>query len=307
MKAVVTGGAGFIGSHLAEALAAEGMTVHVIDNLSTGRPDYVPASVTMHNLDIRSEEARQLIVSIRPDIVFHQAAQVDVQRSVRDPDFDASINIAGTANMLQACAQAAVNKIVYASSCAVYGDLQEALIEEHHRTEPISFYGISKLTPESYIRLFHRLYGLGYTILRYANVYGPRQTPKGEGGVVAIFLDRIGKGLPLIVYGDGNQTRDFVYVKDVVRANVAAAKRGDGQIVQVGTAVPTSIDELVAKLRDIHGAELAVEYRQERPGDIKHSCLSKAKAGSVLAWQPHYDLYCGLKETYRYVMGQTGP
>lgn len=180
MKALVTGGAGFIGSHLAEALAAKGITVHVIDNLSTGNSQYVPDGAIWHQVDIISKEAEQLILRERPDIVFHQAAQVDVQRSVADPGYDASINIAGTANILQACAKASVKKVVYASSCAVYGDLNVSLIDENHPAQPISFYGISKWAPELYLQVFHQLYGLKYTILRYANVYGPRQTPKGK-------------------------------------------------------------------------------------------------------------------------------
>lgn len=299
MKALVTGGAGFIGSHLAEALAAKGITVHVIDNLSTGNSQYVPDGAIWHQVDIISKEAEQLILRERPDIVFHQAAQVDVQRSVADPGYDASINIAGTANILQACAKASVKKVVYASSCAVYGDLNVSLIDENHPAQPISFYGISKWAPELYLEVFHQLYGLKYTILRYANVYGPRQTPKGEGGVVAIFFDRIKRGLPLNIFGDGEQTRDFVYVKDVVSANLAAIERGDRQIIHVGTSVPTSINELVFMLRKIHHEKFSVVYTHERAGDIKHSCLNHAKAGSLLNWKPLYDLFQGLYETYQ--------
>ncbi|MCS7458830.1 NAD-dependent epimerase/dehydratase family protein [Paenibacillus doosanensis] len=302
MKAIVTGGAGFIGSHLVEALLAEGINVQVIDNLSTGNADYLPAGVPLHRMDIRSEEVRELLLRERPDVVFHHAAQVDVQRSVSDPGADASVNIAGTANLVHACAQASVQKIIYASSCAVYGDLQTVLVHEDDPTQPISFYGISKLTPESYLRVFHRLYGLNYTILRYANVYGPRQTPKGEGGVVAICLDRLRKGLPLIVYGDGEQTRDFVYVKDVVKANLAAMHRGDWQTVQIGTAASVSVNRLVEQLQVLHGAPIAVVHRPERAGDIRHSCLSNAKAYEQLGWTADYDLVQGLKSTYEYEM-----
>ncbi|MFD1178280.1 NAD-dependent epimerase/dehydratase family protein [Paenibacillus puldeungensis] len=304
MKAIVTGGAGFIGSHLVEALIAEGAEVHVIDNLSTGNINYLPKGASLHPLDIQSEKAADTIRQLSPDIVFHHAAQVDVQRSVMDPGYDAAINIAGTANILQACVHSGVKKIVYASSCAVYGEPKTALIHEQDPVQPISFYGISKYTPEAYLRVFHQLYGLNYTILRYANVYGPRQTPKGEGGVVSIFLDRIRKGTPLVVYGDGEQTRDFVYVKDVVRANLAAAHQGDSQIIQVGTALPTSVNELLSSLQRIHGEQLHAVHRPERPGDIRHSCLSNILAYKVLGWKPRYDINRGLQETYQYVMNQ---
>jgi UDP-glucose 4-epimerase len=302
MKAIVTGGAGFIGSHLVEALISQGAEVQVIDNLSTGNLSYVPAGIVLHQLDIRSEEAKQLIQTERPDIVFHHAAQVDVQRSVSDPGYDASVNIAGTANIIHACCLASVKKIVYASSCAVYGDLNKILINEDDPTKPMSFYGMSKLTPEYYLHIFHKLYGLPYTILRYANVYGPKQTPKGEGGVVAIFLDRIRKGMPLTIFGDGEQTRDFVYVKDVVAANLAAINQGDQQIVQIGTASSTSVNQLVKLFSHIHGGEIKTMNHQERAGDIKHSCLNHTKAFEHLNWKPHYDLHRGLKETYEYVM-----
>lgn len=304
MKAIVTGGAGFIGSHLAEALIAEGAEVHVIDNLSTGNMDYLPKDASLHPLDIQSEEAADTIRQLSPDFVFHHAAQVDVQRSVMDPGYDASINIAGTANILQACVQSGVKKVVYASSCAVYGELETALVHEQDPVQPISFYGISKYTPEAYLRVFNQLYGLNYTILRYANVYGPRQTPKGEGGVVSIFMDRIRKGAPLVVYGDGEQTRDFVYVKDVVRANLAAAQQGDRQIIQVGTAQPTSVNELLVNLQRIHGEPLIAVHQSERPGDIRHSCLSNIRAYELLGWKPRFDINRGLQETYQYMMKQ---
>lgn len=305
MKIIVTGGAGFIGSHLVEALIEHGATVEVIDSLSTGNKDYLPIGVPLHHLDIRSEEAAERIRFERPDIVFHQAAQVDVQRSVKDPGYDAGVNIAGSANIIQACMQASVRKIIYASSCAVYGDLDSPLIDEQDPIKPISFYGLSKQTPESYLRIFHELYGLDYTILRYANVYGPRQTPKGEGGVVSIFLNRIRKGLPLVIYGNGEQTRDFIYVKDVVQGNLAAIIRGSGQIIQLGTSVTSTIHDLIRKLSRIHGQDLNITYQPERDGDIKHSCLNNAKALQLLHWQPQYNLDHGLEESYNYEMNKS--
>lgn len=302
MKAVVTGGAGFIGSHLVDSLIAQGASVHVIDNLCTGRADHIHPRAVLHELDICSEEAKNCILALQPDVVFHQAAQVDVAKSIRNPAADAAVNIGGTVNILEASVQAGVKKLVYASSSAVYGESAAELLTEKESTSPISFYGISKLTPELYIRVFHHLYGLPYTILRYANVYGPRQTAKGEGGVVAIFLDRIRSGHPLLVHGDGEQTRDFVFVQDVVHANLAAVHQGDGMTLQVCTSWRTSVNELVALLQAIHGQPLNVQHQAERPGDIKHSCLSHEQSTIHLQWHPQYDLRTGLRETYAHVM-----
>lgn len=302
MKVLVTGGAGFIGSHLVDALVSMGTAVHVVDNLSTGQRENVHPRAILHVLDVCSQEAKDLIVREQPDVVFHQAAQVDVQRSIREPEYDANVNIVGTINVLEGCCQASVKKFIYASSCAVYGDLATDLITEEHFTRPVSFYGVSKLTPESFIRLFHRIYGIPFTILRYANVYGPRQTAKGEGGVVAIFLDRIRKGLPLVIHGDGEQTRDFVYVKDVVTANLAAVQQGHQEIIQIGTSARTSVNQLVEYLEGIHGSRIPVEYGPERPGDIRHSCLDNRKARRVLGWTPRYNAAAGLQETYNFVM-----
>jgi UDP-glucose 4-epimerase len=297
MKAMVTGGAGFIGSHLVDALLSQGAVVHVVDNLSTGSVDHVPGAAALHNVDIRSGDMQDLIVREQPDIVFHLAAQIDVQRSVQEPCYDADVNILGTVNVLEGCRKAQVKKIVYASSCAVYGDVS-ALIDENNLSVPISFYGISKSSSEAYIQAYSRLYGLSYTILRYSNVYGPRQTAKGEGGVIAIFVDRIRMNKPLIIFGDGEQTRDFVYVKDVVKANMAAIDHAHQEIVQVSTSKRTTLNELAAMLSEIHGGELDIRYEAERAGDIKHSCLDNRKAFKHLLWQPDYDIRKGLTEIF---------
>lgn len=300
MKAIVTGGAGFIGSHLVDELITGGATVHVIDNLSTGMREHVNPKATLHVLDICSPETKELVVREQPDVVFHLAAQVDVQRSIREPDYDAHVNIVGTVNVLEASCQSTAKKIIFASSCAVYGNLETTLISEADETEPISIYGTSKLTSESFIRLFHQIYGIPYTILRYANVYGPRQNAKGEGGVVAIFLDRMQKGLPLIIHGDGEQTRDFVFVKDVVAANLAAVHQGNQETIQVSTSQRTSINRLVELLQNLHGKELRVIHDEERPGDIRHSCLDNKKAMQMMNWRPQYDIIQGLNESYFY-------
>ncbi len=298
MKALVTGGAGFIGSHLVDGLIQEGHEVHVLDNLSSGSVSNVHSDAVLHVLDIRDDGIKQLLAELKPDYVFHHAAQVDVQRSIQNPAEDAAINLIGTINLLEGCAAAKVKKVIYASSCALYGDSPHPLTEERHPPQPASYYGISKGTPEFYLQVYSDLHGLRYTALRYANVYGPRQTAKGEGGVIAIFLNRMRQGKPLVVFGDGRQSRDFVYVKDVVRANLAAINHADDRVLNVSTAISTTVNELIAILASIHGHELPVLHKPARPGDILHSCLSNRKAGEWMDWEPAYSLGQGLLESY---------
>ncbi|MEK4064913.1 NAD-dependent epimerase/dehydratase family protein [Peribacillus sp. FSL R5-0717] len=298
MKAIVTGGAGFIGSHLVEELISNGAKVHVLDSMVSGQRDYVHPHAFIHTEDICSTEAKKIIVREKPDVVFHLAAQADVGRSIHDPQYDANVNINGTVNILEACHEASVRKVIFSSTSGVYGNLQKAFISEEDLTCPISYYGLSKLTAESYIRLFHQLYGLPYTILRYGNVYGPRQTAKGEGGVVAVFLDRIKKGMPLSIHGDGEQTRDFIYVKDIVNANIAAVNQGHQETIQVSTAQKTSVNHLLKMLTQIHGSKVNTVHTSGRTGDIKHSCLDNKKARQILKWHPKIDIFHGLSETY---------
>ncbi|WP_435164252.1 NAD-dependent epimerase/dehydratase family protein [Paenibacillus glycanilyticus] len=301
MKALVTGGAGFIGSHLTDALVQSGAVVHVIDNLSTGFRHNVHPEAVLHELDMNSDEAMQTIKQVRPDIVFHMAAQVDVQRSVADPAFDASINIVGTIRLMMACRQAEVGKLVFSSTSAVYGDANKERNLEDAVTAPISYYGLSKLTGENYIRLFHKMYGLPYTILRYSNVYGPRQNATGEGGVVSIFMNKLKQGLPLHVNGSGNQTRDFIYVQDVVQANLAAIHHGDQETVNISTGLRTSINNLIHMIKLIHGQNVDIHYGPQRPGDIMDSCLDNTKANQLLGWRPASSLFEGLSQTYQHV------
>ena len=298
MKALVTGGAGFIGSHLVDGLIQEGHEVHVLDNLISGSAGNVHPDAALHVMDIRDDGIGQLLAELKPDYVFHHAAQVDVQRSIRNPAEDAGINLIGTINLLEGCAEAKVKKVIYASSCALYGDSPHPLTEEGHPMQPTSYYGISKGTPELYLQVYAELHGLRYSALRYANVYGPRQTAKGEGGVIAIFLNRMRQGKPLIVFGDGRQSRDFVYVKDVVRANLAAIGAADDRVMNVSTAVSTTVNELIAILASIHGHELPVIHKPARSGDILHSCLSNRRAGEWMGWEPAYSLRQGLLESY---------
>ncbi|OPH48659.1 UDP-glucose 4-epimerase [Paenibacillus ferrarius] len=299
MKAVVTGGAGFIGSHLVDDLLAQHYEVHVIDNLSSGKPTNIHPDAILHVEDISHEQIKPLLASIQPDVVFHLAAQADVQRSIANPGQDAYINLIGTIHLLEASRDAGVSKFIFASTSAVYGDLQRETLTETDPTSPISYYGLSKFAAESYIRVFHQFHGLPYTILRFGNVYGPRQTPKGEGGVVAVFMDRILKETALTLHGDGEQTRDFVYVKDVVRANLAAIHHGNGETLHVSTSSPTSVKELAKLLLHYHGSELPILHALARDGDIKHSCLDNRKALALLSWKPHYDIRSGLLETYQ--------
>jgi UDP-glucose 4-epimerase len=301
MKVAVTGGAGFIGSHVVDVLVQEGAEVHIIDNLSSGRLENVHPEAHLHVWDICGSEAAQWVAAEQLDAVIHLAAQVDVQFSVRHPDQDALTNIVGTINLLNACVKGSVGKFIFASSCAVYGDSGEGCITEPAKTEPISYYGLAKLTCEGYIRMFSRLYGLSHTILRFSNVYGPRQTSKGEGGVVSIFVDKATLGQQLLIHGDGEQTRDFVFVKDVAKAISTAMSVGDGETIHVSTAARTSVNRLVEVLASIHQESIQVKYGSERPGDIKHSWLSNAKARHVLGWEPVYGLESGIKETYEFV------
>ncbi|TPE68329.1 NAD-dependent epimerase/dehydratase family protein [Halalkalibacterium halodurans] len=302
MKVVVTGGAGFIGSHLVDALIVNGAKVHVLDNLVSGNPKYVNPQSSLHTVDICSHQAKEIILQVTPDYVFHLAAQADVNRSIQRPEYDADVNINGTINILQACSEAKVKKLIFSSTSGVYGNLQKALISEEDPAIPISYYGLSKLTAESYIRLFYQLHNLPYTILRYGNVYGPRQTAKGEGGVIAVFLDKIKNQLPLSIHGDGEQTRDFVYVKDVVQANIAAIEQGHQETFNVSTGIRTSVNQILNTLSKIHKSKFKTIYTKERTGDIKHSCLNNHKAKQLLKWHPKTDIIDGLAETYTFSM-----
>ncbi|WP_176345130.1 GDP-mannose 4,6-dehydratase [Priestia aryabhattai] len=300
MKAVVTGGAGFIGSHLVEELVKKGMEVHVLDNMTAGNLYNVHPLAVVHVEDICSMEAKRIILKEKPDVVFHLAAQADVARSINDPQYDADVNINGTINILEACREGALKKFIFASTSGVYGNLQKDLISEEDIAAPISYYGLSKLTAESYIRLFNNLYGIPYTILRYGNVYGPRQTAKGEGGVVAVFLDKLKKGASLNIHGNGEQTRDFIYVKDIVQANIASIQGGNQETIQVSTTQSTSINDLLKILKQLHSSKIATFYTSARIGDIKHSCLDNRKARQMLNWQPQFNISEGIKETYNY-------
>ncbi|WP_033828850.1 GDP-mannose 4,6-dehydratase [Bacillus andreraoultii] len=306
MKALVTGGAGFIGSHLVEQLVAFNHEVHVFDNLSVGNIGNVNQTAQLHRYDIRSEEAKRWIQEEKPDVIFHLAAQADVGISIHEPVFDADVNINGTINLLEASRVAGVKKFIFSSTSAVYGDLEKEKINEKDPAIPKSYYGASKLSAELYIHIFSQLYQLPFTILRYGNVYGPRQTAKGEGGVIAVFLEKLKAGQSLNIHGDGEQTRDFIFVKDIVLANLAAVEQGDRGVFNISTGKATSINEIIEKLIDIHGEKVAINYTVERTGDIKHSCLMNEKAKKTLSWSPQVSVLKGLEETYQSVMSCNG-
>ncbi|MEY2193993.1 NAD-dependent epimerase/dehydratase family protein [Neobacillus sp. BF23-41] len=297
MKILVTGGAGFIGSHIVDLLIDDGHQVIVIDNLTTGNKEFINRKATFYKLDVSSAQLEGIFSKEKPEYVIHHAAQVDVAKSIQDPVFDAQTNILGTIRLLECCQKFKIRKIIYASSCAAYGETDDSSIQEKFTTRPISFYGISKLTPEFYLQLYSQFYGLPFTILRYANVYGPRQTPKGEGGVVAIFMQKALAGAQSVIYGDGEQTRDFVFVKDVASANYLSLTRGTNEIINVGLNQKTSINKLHKIISSMVDNPVSPLYLPRRSGDIQYSQLNNGKARQLLDWKPRYDLLSGLTET----------
>jgi UDP-glucose 4-epimerase len=301
MDAIVTGGAGFIGSHVADALLARGDRVAVVDNLASGKRDRVPAGADFHELDIRDRDRlRTLFDDLRPDAVFHLAAQADVRKSVDDPGFDADVNIRGTVEVLEA-ARAGDARVVFSSTGgALYGEADTIPSPETTPIAPMSPYGTSKLGAEAYIGLFNRLYGTRHVTLRYGNVYGPRQDPHGEAGVVAIFFGRLASGETPLIFGDGRQTRDYVYVGDVVAANLAAlAYDGDVGAFNIGTETETSVVDLLAESQRVAGTSITPEHRPPRLGELDRSCLDCSLARRELGWAPSVNLAEGLAETLR--------
>jgi UDP-glucose 4-epimerase len=300
MHILVTGGAGFIGSHIVDELIKSGHHVHILDNLSTGRTENLNPQAVFHQGDLLDHGLAEAFTAARPEVVIHHAAQIDVQTSLTNPFLDAKINILGTIAVLEQCREHCVRKLIYASSAAVYGTPQYLGVDEAHPVKPLSFYGISKHTPELYIESFASLYDLDYTILRYANVYGVRQDPKGEGGVVSIFVDKLLEGKQPLIFGDGEQTRDFIYVKDIVRANMAALSKGSRRLYNISWNEQTSVNELLKEMCEISGRSFKPIYAPARVGDIVHSRLDNRAALTGLEWSPEYTLRDGLRETFDY-------
>ena len=279
----VTGGAGFIGSHVAEAYVAAGDEVLILDDLSSGRKENVPAGAELLVLDIRSPEAARAIVDRGVEILVHHAAQMDVRRSVEDPRFDADVNIGGLLNLLEAARRGPVRQVIFASTGgAIYGEQQAYPAGEDHPLRPVSPYGVSKLAGERYLDYYHMAHGLDVTCLRYANVYGPRQNPHGEAGVVAIFLDRILSGRTPVINGDGLQTRDYVYVGDVVEANMAVRGLPGFRVYNVGTGIETDVNTLYEKLREAAGGGPDAEHGPAKPGEQRRSVIDPSRIRNEL-------------------------
>jgi len=298
MKIVVTGGAGFIASHIVDAYIADGHEVHIVDDFSTGREANVNAKAVVHRLDIADSNTVKLITDLKPDVLNHHAAQMDVRRSVADPAFDARVNIIGFVNLLQGCVEAGVKKVIFASSGgAVYGDKEPIPAAEVHPTEPLSPYGVSKRTGELYLDYYYMAFGLPYVALRYGNVYGPRQSSKGEAGVVAIFIDRLLSESSPIINGDGKQTRDYVFVGDVVAANLAALRTPFIGAVNIGTGQETDVVTICRSLRAGLGSSIEATHGPAKTGEQRRSCLAVGFAAKVLGWRPVTSLDQGLQKT----------
>ena len=313
MKALVTGGAGFIGSTLVDRLLADGWSVAAVDNLSSGKPANLEQARTseefsFHELDIRDEGLAAVVAEVAPDVVFHLAAQIDVRISVSDPALDAGINVVGTLNVLEAARLAGVRKVVFASSGGtIYGDVEPGRIpvDESYPQHPVSPYGVSKKVATDYLFAYSVLHGLQFTSLALANVFGPRQDPHGEAGVVAIFAGRLLAGEQCKVFGDGGQTRDYVYVDDVVDAFARAATAGDGELCNIGTGVETSVNDLYRTMADNAGVADEPEYAPARAGELARSALDAAKAGRVLGWAPQTDLRAGTANVLEWFRAQS--
>ena len=320
-RVLVTGGAGFIGSHVANAFVADGSEVSVLDDLSSGKREQVPSAAEFHQLDIGSPDAARLIRDGRFDVVCHLAAQIDVRKSVADPAYDAGKNILGTLNLLEAVRaskevaernRGGGTRFIFSSTGgAVYGDLVDVPTAETAPKDPQSPYGTAKLSVEYYMGYYGRVHGLDTVALRYANVYGPRQDPFGEAGVVAIFCNRLIDGTPLTIFGDGLQTRDYVYAGDVARANLLASRAElppasgvDSRAFNIGTSIETDVVELARRLRAVAGASSAVEHAPARAGEQRRSAVDTSKAARVLGWRPEVSLDDGLRLTYEWFVAR---
>ena len=301
MNILVTGGAGFIGSHIAERYLNEGHRVVVLDNLSSGKREQVPAQATFYEIDLMDPEVERIFEKEGIEVINHHAAQISVTESVKAPDFDATINIVGTLKLLDRAARHGIKKIIFASTGgALYGDQEQYPAPEDHPCRPMSPYGISKWSVEQYLRFFQANYPLEACIFRYSNVYGPRQDPHGEAGVVAIFSQKLIKSQSPVIFGDGKQTRDFISVFDVVAANVIALEPSCHGTFNISTGEETSINHLTQNLTDISGKGIETQYASARPGEAQRSSVDSRKFQKSFPWKPSRTMEQGLSETFEY-------
>ena len=307
MKILVTGGAGFIGSHVVDAFLAAGHEVAVLDNLATGREDNVNPEAMLHRVDVRElADVQAAIASFKPDVVSHHAAQSEVPKSVADPGHDALVNVVGGLNVLRACIDNSVRKVIFSSTGgALYGEPDVVPCDEDHPIRPLSPYGTSKFAFEQYLGMFDRTFGLRYTTLRYANIYGARQDfAAEEGRVIAIFASRMIEGRPVTIDGDGNQSRDMLHVGDVATANLAALERGDGGTYHISTGIPVTINDLFRKLALLTEYRLEPRFGPPRKGDVYRIALDNTRARNELGWEPQIQLEEGLRLTVDYFRTQ---
>jgi UDP-glucose 4-epimerase len=298
MRILVTGGAGFIGSHIVEAYLAAGHEVRVIDNLATGRRSNLPREVRLHEVDIHAREAEEIFADFRPEVVNHLAAQASVKVSSSDPVFDLEVNGAGTARIAQLAAANGARKLIYASSGGtVYGNPEALPVAETHPIRPVSYYGASKYCGEVYVEMAGRTSDLDYTILRYGNAFGPRQDPQGEAGVVAIFTGLMLAGRPCVIDGDGEQRKDYIYVGDIARANVLALEKGSGGVFNIGTGEGITVNRIWKALHEATGNTIEPQHGPPRPGDVRNFWLDCSRAKAELRWAPQTSFEEGIRLT----------
>jgi len=301
MKILVTGGAGFIASHVTDAYIAAGHDVVVVDNLSTGRRSNINPEAKFYELDLHDPALKQVFDVERPEVVNHHAAQIDVRRSVADPAYDAEVNTLGGIKLLNYCRDYQVRKVIYISSGgAIYGEPSYLPCDEVHPVAPLSPYGASKYSIELYLNIYKQAYGLDYTILRYANVYGPRQNPEGEAGVVAIFTAQMMRGRPVRIFGDGKQERDFIYVADCARGNVLALTQGSGRAFNLGVGIPTTVNEIFSNLQEIIEYPSLPIHEPAKAGEVFRIYLNTNRAQTELGWKAQVSLQEGLQQTVDY-------
>lgn len=306
MKVLITGGAGFIGSHIVDLLLSRGHEVAVVDNLSTGRRENLNPSAKFFEVDVRDEKLADVLRDERPEAVVHAAAQISVAQSVRDPVDDADINLLGGLRLLEACRECGVGKLIFsASGGTVYGEVPEGAASEETPPAPLSPYGVAKMAFENYLEFYRHEYGMRYTSLRYGNVYGPRQDPHGEAGVVAIFSKAMLAGKAPTINGDGEYYRDYVYVSDVAEANCVCLEKGDDRCYNIGTQTATDVNELYGMLREATGFPHGAAHGPPRPGDLRRVMLDIARAREELGWRPRVSMREGMEKTVEFFRGSS--